>query len=624
MCGISGYIDFKNRSVDTRLLKKSIQYLKNRGPDDEGIWTDEAVGLAHTRLSIVDLTSSGRQPMLSSDGRYVCVFNGEIYNFQQLKQELEEFGVNWRGRSDTEVLLAAFSAWGPDFVERLDGMFAFAIWDRRERTAFLGRDRFGEKPLFYSWSNERFAFASRPEALKALMPSASFEYDQQGLRLFLESGYTSAPYSIYREVKKLPAATFLFVDASGLRSKRYWDLRLIPVNESWNRRSETDLLDELDEISTRAVASRMMGDVPVGAFLSGGLDSSLVVAKMMREKNHPVKTFTISFSEKAYDESATASKIASYLGTDHYSVPLQVNDLLKLLPEFLDSFDEPFFDSAAFPTMAVSKLAREHVKVSLTGDGGDEIFGGYHYYKIAEMLSPFYSCPSWLRSTVANCASVYGSHRAKLFAGALKQKSRSGAFAYGRSIAKDFSGVLSKEALADTKGLADIFEEDELHFPSGMSAAERGMRLDALHTLSEDYLQKTDMASMAYSLESRAPLLSRELVEWGMKLPIKWKIRNGTTKSLFRQLVFRHIPRELIDLPKRGFGVPIDTWLRGPLFKWAEERFLDPSYYIGLPIDQKKCVNLFRLHQTGKRNVHPLLWAILMLLEFNSRNYKHV
>lgn len=619
MCGIVGRVNFSGDKVDLQNLENAASLIIERGPDDSGTWGENGCGLAHRRLSILDLSEAGHQPMHSSDGRYVCVFNGEIYNFLELRVQLGGDSHPWKGHSDTEILLEAWVRWGINMLDRIDGMFAFVIWDRQLRKLFAARDRMGEKPFYYHWNGKSFGFSSRPNPLFKLFDNLSTEYDEQALRLFLESGYVPAPHSIHKDIKKLPAAHFLEVNVDGLEIKRYWNLSTITPEMSWAHRSEDDLLDELDEVLVQSVKQRMITDVPFGAFLSGGIDSSLMVAMMGKHTNTPIKTFTIGFEEKAYDESSDAQAVAQYLGTDHHCEHLHVDNLLDLIPDFLHHYDEPFFDSAAFPTMAVSRLARKHVTVSLTGDGGDELFGGYHYYRIAKMLDTFFAMPAWARTAVSQVSGMVPKHNFKLLSAALKESSSARAFAFSRSIAKDFRNILADDVLERTYGLRDLFDKAALSFPPGLHGSEQGMRLDALYTLNDDYLQKTDVASMAYSLESRAPMLSRSVVEWGMKLPVNWKLHGATNKYLLRKLAYRYIPRNLLDRPKRGFGVPIDGWLRNQLKEWTQERINDPQYFEGLPLKQKAVQSLFALHQSGQRNVHPLLWAILMLLEFNSK-----
>lgn len=617
MCGIVGIVNYKSLTSDVSRVKDASNDLIRRGPDDSGYWSERNVGLGHRRLSILDLSSAGHQPMVSSEGRFVIVYNGEIYNFMDLRRQLDMQNKHWQSCSDTEVILAAYAEWGVGCVDKFHGMFAFAIWDRLENKLFAARDRMGVKPFYYHYSDDCFAFASRPRSLFRLHPNLSREIDEQALRLFLESGYVPSPFSIYKDVRKLPPAHYLLLDDNGLRLERYWDFRSIRTDMTLQQRHEEDLLDELDEIVSRSIKSRMISDVPLGAFLSGGIDSSLVVATMAKHSTQPVKTFTIGFSEKGYDESDHAKAVADYLGTEHYCEYLSVNDLLQLMPMFREEFDEPFFDSSAFPVMAVSRLARRQVTVSLSGDGGDELFGGYHYYQIAERLTPFFRFPYSFRKVASLLVGMLPQHQFKLLAGAIKQKEQVASFAFSRSIAKDFNLVLQQRVIDNTVGIADFFCEAAKDFPRGISSGELGMRLDALFTLPDDYLQKVDVASMAFSLESRDPLLDQDIVEWAMKLPVSWKLRGNVNKYLLRKLAYRYVPREILDRPKQGFGVPIDGWLRGPLKNWAEERLHDKSLFCTSPLDQQAVLALWDLHASGARNVHPLLWSILMFLDFS-------
>lgn len=617
MCGIVGILDFHSR-VDAEVLRRSAATLRLRGPDDEGVWTNENVGLGHQRLSIIDLTAWGHQPMLSSDSRYVIVYNGEIYNFQEIRQLLDANEAHWRSQSDTEVILAAYAKWGPSCVEYFHGMFAFAIWDRQLRVMYAARDRMGVKPLYYHYSSDCFAFASRPRALLALNSNWATPLDEQALRFYLESGYVPAPYSIFQAIRKLPPAHWLLLNESGLQVKRYWDYRHIPPERSWAHRTEEDLLDELDEIVSRCVRSRMIGDVPLGAFLSGGIDSSIIVAMMAKQSSQPVKTFTIGFENKAYDESLYAQNVARHLGTEHFCEHMKVNDLLELRPAFSHEFDEPFFDSSAFPAMAVSRLARKHITVSLSGDGGDELFGGYPYYNWIRTLQGFYGLPLSARSLAASAIGMAPQHRLKLLSGAMRQRTIAEAFCFVRSIAKDFEPVLLPEVLQRTSGLEDLFAEAAKPFPSDLEAPEIAMRLDAFYTLPDDYLQKIDVASMAFSLESREPLLDQDLVEWSMKLPLKWKLRKGQNKYLLRKLAYRYVPSKIVDRPKQGFEVPIAEWLRGPLRNWAQTEFSNSQNFENASLNQASLLGLMETHNSGKRQAHPLLWASLIFLKFKS------
>ncbi len=619
MCGIVGIKKFGNDLISKEILLRAADKLSKRGPDDSGIWTEGMIGLGHRRLSILDLSPAGHQPMISNDGRYVIVYNGEIYNYRKIRDELGLPESSWQSNSDTEVIVAAYAKWGVECLTRFHGMFALAIWDRQEKVLFAARDRMGVKPFYYHHSARCFAFASRPRAIFCLYPELSLELDEQALRFYLEIGYIPAPYSVHKEVRKLPPAHYLLIDGKGLHVERYWDFRQIRPEYAWADKTEDQLLDELDELVYRTVQSRMISDVPLGAFLSGGIDSSLVVALMAKQSTKPIKTFTIGFAEKDYDESDHAQAVANHLGTEHYCEYLKVDELLNLMPDFLEEYDEPFFDSSAFPTMAVSRLARKHVTVSLSGDGGDELFGGYHYYQIAQRLNLFFGLPNGIRHGIASLVGMIPQHQFKLLSGALRQPDRAAAFAFSRSIAKDFRGVLLPAVVERTISIRDLFSSASDVFPPGLHPSEQGMRLDAFYTLPDDYLQKVDVASMAFSLESRDPLLDHELVEWAMKLPFKWKLNGGVNKYLLRKLAYRYVPRDILDRPKQGFGVPIDSWLRGPLKGWADERFQKKELFRSVPLDQSSVLGLWQLHQSGTRNVHPLLWAILVFLEFSAK-----
>jgi asparagine synthase (glutamine-hydrolysing) len=615
MCGIVGIVDFHS-SVDLETLREAAATLRLRGPDDAGAWVSENVGLGHRRLSIIDVSASGHQPMFSADGRYVIVYNGEIYNFREIRELLGGGNTRWHSESDTEVILEAYARWGPSCVEHFHGMFAFAIWDRQTRVMYAARDRMGVKPFYFHHSSDCFAFASRPRALLALNPKWSNPLDEQAIRFYFESGYVPAPYSVFRAIRKLRPAHWLLLNESGLHVNRYWDYRQIATEHSWNSRREEDLLDELDEILSRSVGSRMISDVPLGAFLSGGIDSSIVVAMMARCSAEPVKTFTIGFENKNYDESNHAQAVARHLGTEHFCEDLKIDDLLELKPAFSREFDEPFFDSSAFPTMAVSRLARRHVTVSLSGDGGDELFGGYPYYQLTQRLDLFYKLPSSARALLASTIAMAPGHRTKLLSAAMRQQNVTEAFCFARSIAKDFDTVLLPEVLRRTISLKELFAEAAKRFPADLSAPEIAMRLDAYYTLPDDYLQKVDVASMAYSLESREPLLDQDLVEWAMKLPLKWKLRGGQNKYLLRKLAYRYVPRKIVDRPKKGFEVPIADWLKGPLRHWANTELNNPDSFEGIPLVQDSLRELLQIHDAGKRRTHPLLWAGLVFLDF--------
>lgn len=558
--------------------------------------------------------------MVSADGHLVITFNGEIYNHAELREQLTPLGGHWRGTSDTETLLEAYRAWGVGFLQRLQGMFAFAIWDKRERTLFVARDRLGVKPLYYSWRDGNFAFGSRPGAVTPLAGPAANDIDPQALRTYLELGYIPAPLSFYRHVHKLRAAHYLLINERGLQEGRYWDYRQISPDSSLLKRDESELVDELDELMQRAVRARLMSDVPLGAFLSGGVDSAMVVAAMKSAGVAAPKAFTIAFAEARYNEGPAAARIASHLGVDHVVETLSAADLLTLLPKYVEEFDEPFADSSSFPTMAVARLARRHVTVALSGDGGDELFGGYHYYGLIQHLSRINRMPPGAKRLARALLERVPLHSAKLFAGALWRDNPVSIFNYLRSYAKDFGPLASDTVLQATDPSSRYFEQFAQGFAPGLTHSELGMRLDLGFTLSDGYLQKVDVATMAFSLEARCPMVDYRLVEWSMRLPLRYKIRNGQTKYLLKKALSRYLPADLVYQPKRGFGVPIAQWLRGPLRSWCEDLLHDSTVMSRLPLDRLRIQDLFKLHVSGKRDAHPVLWATLMLLCFVARH----
>jgi asparagine synthase (glutamine-hydrolysing) len=619
MCGIAGLFDRDGVSDDPHPMRRCLERLRLRGPDDGRVWRDERIVLGHRRLAIVDLSSTGSQPMHSADGRYVIVFNGEIYNHLELRRELAPPG-GWRGTSDTETLLEAFREWGVGCLEKLNGMFAFAIWDRHTHRLFAARDRLGVKPFYYAQRDGRVGFASRPGALRALDPAFADGIDEQALRAYLELGYIPAPLALHRSMRKLPPAHYLLADESGVRVARYWDFRQIEPSASVKVGSENDLLDEFDQLLRRSVRLRLMADVPVGAFLSGGVDSALIVACMQRESATRVSTFTIGFQEAEYDESRAAKDIAQHLGVEHTTEVLNVRSLLELLPDVIDQYDEPLADSSAFATMAVSRLARRHVKVALSGDGGDEAFGGYHYYGLAQRLQRLARLPAAGRHAAAVLLARLPSHRAKLLSAALRAGGPVAMFHFLRSNAKDFGPPLRPDAMARTQSSEAQFAQYAASFAMDLDPAEMGMRLDTGLLLPNMYLQKVDVASMAYSLEARCPFTDYRVVEWAARLPLRYKLHGGTTKYLAKKLLSRYLPESQVYRPKQGFGLPIATWLRGPLRHWAEDLLNDRAAFERVPLDAARLRELMHLHLTGARDAHPVLWSSLMLLCYVQRH----
>ncbi len=606
-------LDYGSNLPAPEAFLKCVDKLQRRGPDDSGVWSDRLLRLGHRRLSIVDLSPAGHQPMCSADGRHVIVFNGEIYNHAQLRGQLDPPG-GWRGTSDTETLLEAYRAWGTACLNRLNGMFAFAIWDTVEQRIFLARDRMGVKPLYYSWRNGRLVFASRPGALLDLLGAGGTDMDPEAIRIYLELGYIPAPLSFYSHVHKLRPGHFLYVDALGARDTRYWDFRHIAPDSALLRRSEADLIDELDELVRDATRLRLMSDVPVGVFLSGGTDSAYITAAMKSVGGAAPHAFTIGFKERSHDEGPAAARIARHIGARHVIETLSVEDLLELLPTYVEEYDEPLADSSAFPTMAVARLARRQVTVALTGDGADELFGGYHYYPIAERLARISRWPNPSRRLLRGMLGLVPLHRAKLLAGALVPRTPVAIFNYLRSSAKDFGPLVSDTLLQETSSSRDWFERVAAEFPPGLGGADIGTRLDMAFTLVDGYLQKVDVATMAHSLEARNPFLDYRLVEWSMRLPMHFKIRNGQSKYLLKKALCRYLPANLVYRPKQGFGVPAGDWLRGPLKSWSRELIHDKTLMQRVQLDQRRVSALFDLHASGARDAHPVLWAVLMLL----------
>jgi asparagine synthase (glutamine-hydrolysing) len=612
LCGIAGVVF---NYISSSSIEKTLDVLNNRGPDAHGVFFDDDVMLLHTRLSVIDLTKSASQPMTSSCGRFVIVFNGEIYNYQELKSHLDSDYI-FQSSSDTEVILAYFSKYGTDMLQYLQGMFAFAIWDKLNRELFVARDRLGVKPLYFSSALKGFAFASRPQALTTMFSELKGAIDKQGLRYFLEAGYIPAPYSIFEGVSKLEPGHYLVVGKNGINKQQYWSIDGIQTDHSLVNADEDKLLDELDQLIEDSVKLRLVSDVDVGAFLSGGIDSSLVVAYMRKHANKKIQTFTIGFQDKKYDESIYAATVAENLGTTHYSEELAVNDLLELMPTFIKQYDEPFFDYSAFPVMAVSRLARRSVTVSLSGDGGDEGFGGYHYYQLMNKLEKLHKLPQILRKFIGLILQVIPKQRIRWLGKVISTNNAASAYAFMRGVMKDADNLMQNSLRTKTQSLADLFAQRMLYYPPNLSYAEIGMRLDLAYTLPDDYLQKVDIGSMAFSLEAREPLLDYKIIEWAAKLPLCWKIRYGVNKYLLRKLAYRYIPEEILDRPKMGFGLPMEQWLRGGLRDWGSALLENTDALDALELDAVAVRAMWNDHQSNKVQAHTILWSILVLLQF--------
>ncbi len=635
MCGIAGLIHLagglSQQELEVRVSAMS-GAISHRGPDADGVWSDLACGVAlgHRRLSIIDLSPAGAQPMSSHSGRYVVVLNGEIYNYEELRARLPH--TDWRGHSDTEVLLQVIETWGVEkALIHLVGMYAFALWDRRERALFLARDRLGEKPLYYGLAGGALAFGSELKSLTCL-PDWHGELDREALDDYTRHGVIHAPRSIYRNIKKLPAATWLRVDFKNARSVldsqplAYWSLEDVAAMPQILD-ADSRATDQLEILLKQAVAGQMTADVPVGAFLSGGIDSSLVVALMQCQTMQPVKTFSIGFHEAGYNEAEHAKAVAAHLHTDHTELYVSPEQARAVIPSLPLMFDEPFGDSSEIPTYLVAQLARSRVKVSLSGDGGDEMFGGYNRYFWAERYwERMRGAPSALRAlcvagvralspgtwdaiwSVLPKSAQIAQAGDKLYKLADLAQARDGRQAYAWLIAqhREHASLVHGEGGQNQAGTHALWSRED------RGLAENMMLADARGYLADDILVKVDRATMAVGLESRAPFLDHRVAEFAFRLPIAHKIRGDTGKWLLRQVLYRHLPQALMDRPKMGFGVPIDAWLRGPLKAWAEE-LLDPvvlaseGYLHVAPIRRA-----WLEHQSGRRNLQHFLWNILM------------
>ena len=622
MCGIAGI--WGNLPNKRRVLAESCKRMAHRGPDGQGLWDDQQadLALAHVRLAVIDLSAAGHQPMVSACGRYVLVLNGEIYNHATLRTGLEQSGLapNWGGHSDTESVLASLVGWGiKATLQACVGMFALALWDRATRTLTLARDRMGEKPLYYGYSGENFVFASE---LKALLPVPGFDsgVSREALTLLMRHNYIPAPWSIYKGIYKLPPGTYITLSNVDQRQRAvsqpqtYWSALEAADRAAANVRqfdSETVATDALEAVLSDVVAGQMLADVSLGAFLSGGIDSSTIVALMQKQSARPVRTFTIGFHTIKYNEAEHAKAVARHLGTDHTELYVTSQDALDIVPRLADMYDEPFADSSQIPTALVTRLARRHVTVALSGDGGDELFGGYsRYLRVRRWWAQCCRIPRVLRTPlgIALAASsqlpgrgVWHSKAGKL--GSLLRARTSGEFyRYFVSYWPDPEAVVI----------------DATQPPTPFSQSLRGstldamMKLDAITYLPDDILVKVDRAAMAVSLETRVPLLDHRVYEFAWGLPAHYKVQGDTGKWLLRQVLYRHVPRELIERPKRGFAVPLADWLRGPLRPWAdalldESRLRQQGLFVAEPI-----VRRWREHVSGHGDWASQLWSVLM------------
>jgi asparagine synthase (glutamine-hydrolysing) len=630
MCGLAGFLQPRGLSPDSgELVARLADTLTHRGPDASGTWMDAVAGIAlgHRRLTVLELSEAGHQPMLGASGRHVIAFNGEIYNHLALRASLEasQRALIWRGHSDTETLLSCIEHWGLEAtLTRTLGMFAFALWDQQTRTLFLARDRAGEKPLFYGWQGGVFLFGSELKALRT-HPAFSAEIDRDALALYMQYGYISAPHSIYRNIYKLPPGSYLRLAAPGVpgslpQPAAYWSLREVAENARVRPFAGTDVeaVEALGEALKQAVVLQSVADVPLGAFLSGGIDSSTVVALMQSQATRPIKTFTVGFHESDFQEAQYARSVAELLGTEHHELYVTHQEAQQVIPQLPVLYDEPFGDSSAIPTAVLAQFARKHVTVALSGDGGDELFGGYtRYQRTDDMWRVMRRLPQGARRVLSRGCRAY-SRRYRTTAMGWKA-SRLAQYLSARTVeecylarilhCQDVDELVLRATCRATGGFAAAV------LPRLVRAGgvyETMMYADAMTYLPDDILTKVDRASMGFSLEARVPMLDHRVIEFAWGLPQRLKVRNGRGKWLLRRLLAQYLPVALIERPKMGFGVPVGEWLRGPLRAWAEDLLDERALQSQGFLNPRRVREQWHRHLNRSSHEADSLWQVLM------------
>ena len=640
MCGIAGYLG--KTSYPYNCLDEMAKAINHRGPDDRGTWfdEDEGIGLAHARLSILDLSSAGHQPMHSVSKNFVLVFNGEIYNHKALRSELELIAQrNWLGHSDTETLLVAIDHWGLEkTLKKAKGMFAIALWDKRNKNLSLACDRIGEKPLYYGWVNGQFVFASELKSIKKF-PEFKNSIDRNSLALFLRFNSIPAPHSIYQDIYKLEPGQIIQLNAESKKIKKFnfWSTEEVYNKGNLSQISGTpeEIVDQLEVVLSKAVSSQMQSDVPLGAFLSGGIDSSTIVALMQSQSASQVNTFTIGFNAKEYDEAKHARMVANHIGTNHFEMYVSDRDALDIIPSLPNIYDEPFADSSQIPTYLVSKFAKQQVTVALSGDAGDELFGGYNRYIFAEkMFSKIMKGPISIRQLISSAILTMTEEKWNT----LLNNFLSERFAdIGHKLHK-VANVLPSKSIRDMhfklvsqihNPLDWLLNANEYKTPLNddterfveLNPIEQIMAYDLITYLPTDILTKVDRAAMAVSLETRVPFLDPNVIEFSASLPMEFKIRNGVTKWALREVLYKHVPKDLIERPKMGFGVPLAEWLRGPLQDWAESLLDEKRLHQEGFFDVEFVRNKWLEHLSGKQNWQHQLWNVLMFQAWLEKNH---
>lgn len=634
MCGFTGFIDLKGSLTQEeaeQTVSAMTTFLHHRGPDDRGIWLDKDAHLAlgHTRLSILDLSSHGHQPMSSHCGRYILVYNGEVYNHLEIRKNLSG---DFHSNSDTETLVEAIAAWGIDkTLSQLNGMFAFALWDRQEQMLTLVRDRLGVKPLYWGLNQSTFFFGSELKSLKAL-PLWERQLDKTALHQYLQYAYVPAPTSIYQNIYKLTPGNYLtYKPGQTPTSTCYWSAqqKAHQGTDLWtNNMDIQEKISECEALLKDAVKLRLLADVPLGAFLSGGVDSSAVVALMQASSTTKVKTYSIGFEDQRYDEALFAKQVAQHLGTDHTELYVSPDQAMHVIPALADYYDEPFADSSQIPTFLVSQLARKSVTVSLSGDGGDEVFGGYNRYTLAnKYLKTLKNIPYPFRTLLSRIAHINSPQTWDLLAKYLPSRLRPRHV--GDKIYK-IADLLESESEDDVYlRLVSCFYNPNLLLKDAQAIQSTPLDLDLpdivsrmqlqdmLTYLPDDILTKVDRASMAVSLEARVPLLDYRVVEYAWSLPTELKLRNGHTKWILRQILYKYVPKALIERPKMGFAIPIDQWLRGPLREWIQDLLSADSMKDHFQANTVQ--NLLDEHMSGKRNHQHQLWTLAMFQQWRKK-----